>query len=181
MSHVDQVFELFALRGSDAYFGEDVSQIEHALQAAALAEAEGAPDSLVVAALLHDIGHLVHGLGEDIAQQGVDGHHENAGENWLKGAFGPEVTEPVRLHVAAKRYLCATEAGYLEKLSPASVQSLELQGGPFTPEEVAEFESNPHYVAAVRLRHWDDEAKIVDLTVPDLEHYREKLNAAYLG
>ena len=181
MSKVDEIFELFAKRGSEEYFGEAVSQREHALQAAALAEAEGAPDTLIVAALLHDIGHLVHGKGENIADQGIDGRHEIAGEAWLSAAFGPEVTEPVKLHVAAKRYLCATRAGYQELLSPASILSLELQGGPHTPEEVAAFESNPHYEAAVRLRHWDDEAKIVDLEVPDLEHYRAKIAAVLAG
>ena len=102
----------------------------------------------------------MHGAAEDIADQGVDARHEAAGEAWLQRWYGAEVTEPVRLHVAAKRYLCAVDPTYLSKLSPASVQSLALQGGPFGQEEVQEFEANPHYAAAVSLRRWDDEAKI---------------------
>jgi gamma-butyrobetaine dioxygenase len=92
--------------------------------------------------------------------------------------FGPEVTEPVRLHVAAKRYLCAVEPGYLAALSPASVHSLGLQGGPMTDAEARAFESNPYYRDAVRLRRWDDEAKVVGLAVPGIEHYRDRLEAA---
>lgn len=172
---VEEIFRVFARHGADAYFGEPVSQQAHALQAAHLAEQERAPDALVVAALLHDIGHLVHGAAEDIADQGVDARHEAAGEAWLQRWFGAEVTEPVRQHVAAKRYLCAVDPTYLSKLSPASVQSLALQGGPFGQEEVQEFEANPHYAAAVSLRRWDDEAKIADLEVPGLEHYRARL------
>src|SRR5215472_16930409 len=109
MSPVDEIFELFSTRGSAAYFGEPVSQREHALQAAHLAETEGAVDSLVVAALLHDIGHLLHDLPEDIADQGADAHHEDVGHDWLARYFGPEITEPVRLHVEAKRYLCQVD------------------------------------------------------------------------
>jgi phosphonate degradation associated HDIG domain protein len=177
MEIVAEIFRVFERHGADAYFGEPVSQQEHALQAAHLAEQEHAADALVVAALLHDIGHLVHGAGEDIADQGVDARHEAAGEAWLSRWYGPEVTEPVRLHVAAKRYLCAVDPAYLPKLSSASIQSLALQGGPFNKEEIAEFEANPHYAAAVSLRRWDDEAKIVDLDVPGLEHYRARLAA----
>ena len=175
MEIVDEIFRVFARRGADAYFGEPVSQQEHALQAAHLAEAANASDSLIIAALLHDIGHLVHGEAEDIAEQGVDARHEAAGEAWLHRWYGAAVTEPVRLHVAAKRYLCATDPSYLAKLSPASVQSLALQGGPFDVAEVREFETNPHYAAAVSLRRWDDEAKIPGLEVPGIEHYRARL------
>ena len=122
---------LFATRGRALYFGEAVSEAEHALQSAALARADGAGDTLVVAALLHDVGHLLHGLGEDLAERGLDGRHEEVGHAWLSDYFGPAVAEPVRLHVAAKRYLCAVEPAYLTGLSPASRQSLGLQGGPF--------------------------------------------------
>lgn len=174
---VEEIFRVFARHGAEAYFGEPVSQQEHALQAAYLAEQEHAAEALVVAALLHDIGHLVHGAGEDIADQGVDARHEAAGEAWLHRWYGAEVTEPVRLHVAAKRYLCAVDTTYLSKLSPASVQSLALQGGPFRTEEIAEFEANPHHSAAVSLRRWDDEAKIPGLEVPGLAHYRARLQA----
>jgi gamma-butyrobetaine dioxygenase len=175
MSTVDQIIALFETEGDAAYFGEPVSQKEHALQAACMAEQEEAPDPLVVAALLHDIGHLLHGLPEQIADQGIDARHEEAGEAWLSRYFGPEVAEPVRLHVAAKRYLCAVQPDYLAQLSAASVQSLALQGGPFSAAEAREFEQNPHYQAAVRLRGWDDRAKIPGLAVPGLEHYRPRL------
>jgi phosphonate degradation associated HDIG domain protein len=178
MGIIDEIFSLFENRGDEAYFGEPVSQTEHALQAAYQAESERAPDTLVVAALLHDIGHLVHGLSEDVADSGVDGRHEAVGEAWLSRHFGPEVAEPVRLHVAAKRYLCAMDAAYGEQLSPASVQSLALQGGPFSPAEVKAFEQNPLFREAVRLRRWDDAAKIPGLKVPGLEHYRARLEAA---
>src|SRR5579884_2586321 len=119
---VDEIFDCFARRGAEEYFGEDVTQQEHALQAAFLAEQAGAPDSLVAAALVHDIGHLIHTEGEDIADRGVDARHEDVGEQWLAGRFGPEVTEPVKLHVAAKRYLCATDPEYRSRLSAASEQ-----------------------------------------------------------
>ena len=109
MSIVDEIMDLFARRGEAAYHGEAVSQTEHALQAAELAELEGAPDQLVVAALLHDVGHLLDGQDEDLANRGVDGRHEEAGRAWLSAHFGPEVTEPIYLHVAAKRYLCAAD------------------------------------------------------------------------
>lgn len=178
MEIVEEIFALFDRRGGNAYFGEPVSQQAHALQAAALAEREEAPNSLVVAALLHDIGHLLHQEGEDIAERGVDARHEMLGETWLQTWFRPEVTEPVRLHVAAKRYLCATDPTYQAQLSLASLHSLALQGGPFAPEEVKQFESNPHYAAAVRLRRWDDEAKVSGLATPPLEHYRDRLTAA---
>src|SRR5262249_39240942 len=109
------------------------------------------------------------------AEDGIDGRHEVAGERWLVHHFGPEVTEPIRLHVAAKRYLCAVDAAYREQLSPASQKSLALQGGPFSADEVTAFERLPFHVEAVRLRHWDDQAKVPGWAVPGLEHYRSRL------
>lgn len=162
---------MFSKRGGSLYGGEAVTQEEHALQAALLAEQSGASAELIAAALLHDIGHLLHDLPDDAPDQGVDDLHEELGERWLAGYFGKEVTEPVRLHVAAKRYLCAAEADYLAALSPTSVQSLELQGGPFTDEEQREFERLPHFRSAVELRRWDDEAKVVNLETPDVEYF----------
>jgi len=160
----------FQRRGRDHY-GEGVSQQEHALQAAWLAEREGASPALIVAALLHDIGHLLHDQPEDIADQDVDTEHESLGSAWLSQYFGPEVSEPVRLHVAAKRYLCAAEPGYLGELSAASQQSLALQGGPFDAAAAAAFRAAPGAEAAISLRRWDDEAKIVGLATPDLAHF----------
>ena len=180
MNIAEQIFELFKTRGHDAYFGEGVSQQEHALQAAWMAEQSKATPALVVAALLHDIGHLIHGLPEDIADQGVDGYHEAAGADWLGSYFGPEVTEPIRLHVDAKRYLCYSDATYRALLSPSSEQSLALQGGPCTPDQARILESNPFFEGAVMLRRWDDAAKIPGLKVPELDHYGSLINEVLL-
>lgn len=172
MSTADEIFELFKRRGESAYFGEPVSQLEHALQAAYFARQEQAPPPLVVAALLHDIGHLLDDLPEDIAEQGIDARHEEIGQAWLGERFGREVCDPVRLHVAAKRYLCATDRAYFGLLSPASVLSLQLQGGPMSQSEIASFESNPYFRDAVTLRHWDDRAKVQSLATEPLQAYR---------
>jgi len=158
-------------RGDGRYGLHDVTQKEHALQAAWLAEQDGCPDALVAAALLHDVGHLVHDLGEDAAEAGIDDRHEERGHAWLAAAFGPEVTEPVRLHVAAKRYLFATEADYFAKLSPDSVLSLSLQGGPMSDKEVASFRALPHHAAAVQLRRYDERAKVAGLATPPVAHF----------
>jgi [1-hydroxy-2-(trimethylamino)ethyl]phosphonate dioxygenase len=176
MTVFDQIERLFAERGDAAYFGEPVSQTEHALQTAWLAEQSGASDALIVAALLHDIGHLVHGLEEQIADEGIDGRHEAAGAVWLARHFGTDVIDPIRLHVAAKRYLCAVDSEYRKVLSSASVQSLQLQGGPFSPCEVEAFEKEPHHRAAILLRRLDDQAKIPQLAVPGLTAYRDLVN-----
>jgi gamma-butyrobetaine dioxygenase len=175
MTVIDQIGDLFARRGAAAYHGEAVSQAEHALQAADIAEREGATDDLVVAALLHDIGHLLEGQDEDLAARGVDGRHEAAGSAWLARHFSPNVTEPIRLHVAAKRYLCAVDPSYCDGLSPASRLSLSLQGGHMTGQEIAEFETNPAHANAVQLRRWDDAAKVPGADVPGLGHYRDRL------
>jgi phosphonate degradation associated HDIG domain protein len=174
---LEEIQSVFEKRGAGAYFGEPVSQLEHALQAANFAEKEQASEHLIVAALLHDIGHLLEEIPEDIAEQGVDAKHEEIGQAWLEKRFGPEVYEPVHLHVSAKRYLCATDKFYLGKLSLASALSLKLQGGPMSRDEVAAFESNRFYREAVRLRLWDDLAKVKGARVPPLDHYREMINA----
>jgi phosphonate degradation associated HDIG domain protein len=174
---IDFVVRLFKERGDAAYLGEPVSQTEHALQTAWAAEQAGVPGALVAAALLHDIGHLLHDLPEDGARAGIDDAHEERGAGWLARHFDPEVAEPVRLHVAAKRYLCATDPTYLGRLSEASLRSLRLQGGPFTPAESAEFRKHPHAEAAVRLRRLDEAAKTPGLRTPNLEHFRPYLEA----
>jgi len=176
----DQIIGIFAAKGQTAYFGEPVSQLEHALQAAYYAQRENAPDWLVVAALVHDIGHLLHDLPEHIAGLGVDARHEDVGHRWLAQYFGPEITAPVRMHVDAKRYLCAAEPEYLQLLSPASIESLRLQGGPFSDAEARAFEQEPFAREAVRLRRWDDLAKTPGMAVPGLEHYRAMIDASQL-
>jgi len=171
-----EIERLFAARGQESY-GEGVSQLAHGLQCAALAERQGATDSEIVAALLHDVGHLIHDLPETIADEGIDTEHESLGAAWLSQHFGPEVSDPVRLHVAAKRYLCAAEAGYFDALSPASVQSLALQGGPMTAAEQAAFRREPGFEAAIRLRWLDDEGKDPALQTPPLAHFRKVVEA----
>jgi [1-hydroxy-2-(trimethylamino)ethyl]phosphonate dioxygenase len=178
MSIIDELFALFRARGQGAYFGEAVTETEHALQCAHLAEECGAGGDLIVAALVHDVGHLLHGLGEDIAEQGCDGRHEEGGAAWLATHFGPAVVDPVRLHVDAKRYLCAVEPAYNAGLSSASRLSLSLQGGPFTPSDVRRFEKELRFRSAVAVRRWDDAAKVPGLSVPGLEHYLPYLEAA---
>jgi gamma-butyrobetaine dioxygenase len=180
-TRADEVIRLMRKRGGEAYFGEPVSQLEHALQAAWFGTQAKSASTLVAAALLHDVGHLLHDLGENAADKGVDTRHEEAGYGWLMVRFGPAVAEPARLHVAAKRYLCQVDPEYYASLSPASVQSLALQGGPFSEEYAREFERLPWYREAVQLRRWDDAAKQPGLAVPLLEEYRallDKLPAA---
>ncbi len=172
---LDRVERLFAERGGGEYHGEAVTQLEHALQCAALAEEAGEPAEVIAAALLHDIGHLLHGHGEDYLDHGVNDRHEELGARFLAGAFGTAVTEPIRLHVPAKRYLCTARPGYFVQLSPTSVRSLELQGGPMTAEEVAEFEAHPHFRAAAKVREYDDSAKVVGKVTPDFAHFRAYL------
>jgi phosphonate degradation associated HDIG domain protein len=176
---IDFVLRLFKERGDAAYIGEPVSQTEHALQTAWAAEQAGADSALVAAALLHDVGHLLHDLPENCALAGIDDAHEVLGAKWLAEHFGPEVAEPVHLHVAAKRFLCATEPNYMGRLSEASLRSLQLQCGPFTTGEAAQFRLQPHAEAAVRLRRFDEQAKVPGLRTPDLEHFRRCLEAAY--
>ncbi|MBA2460421.1 MAG: metal-dependent phosphohydrolase [Actinobacteria bacterium] len=176
-STVDEIFRVFREHGEEQYLGERVSLAEHMLQAALAAKQDGASPRLVAAALLHDYGHFVHELPADSADHGVDTRHEDAGFAYLERHFGAEIAEPIRLHVAAKRYLCAVDPSYLGELSPASVHSLALQGGPYGPGEVREFERSPHAGDAVRLRRYDDAAKVAGLETPGLEHYRPLLES----
>ena len=178
MNVIDEIFAVFEREGAQQYLGEPVSMTEHMLQSARAAEADEAPPHLVAAALLHDYGHLVHGGPEHAAEHGIDTHHEDVAHGFFVEHFGEEVAEPIRMHVAAKRYLCAVEPSYLDELSPASILSLELQGGPFSREEVAAFEASPHADDAVRLRRYDDVGKVEGLETPGLEHYRPLLERA---
>jgi len=173
----DEILAIYQKCGSGAYFGESVSMTEHALQAAFFARTAGASPGLIVAALLHDIGHLVHDVPSDIVDWTMDAHHEQVGSRWLARRFRPEVSEPVRLHVPAKRYLLATDTEYFAKLSPASVITLKLQGGPMATHEVAEFETELFYKEAVRVRQWDDQGKVAGLNTPGLGDYRALIEA----
>lgn len=171
MSIVERIFSLYAARGSAAYFGEAVSMTEHGLQAAHFAELAGARETVIAAALLHDIGHLIATVPDDINQWTVDARHEATGARWLSEWFGAEVAEPVRLHVGAKRYLCATDPEYLSQLSPASVLTLRLQGGMMSADEVAGFEAEPGFREAIVVRRCDDRGKIAGLATRRMEDY----------
>lgn len=174
---VDVIGELFAGEGAADYLGEPVSQAAHMLQAAALAERSGAPPAAIAAALLHDVGHLVGARSGHDLMGGTDNWHQDQGASWLAQWFGPDITEPVRLHVDAKRYLCAVEPGYLGRLSPASVFTLGVQGGPMGPAEIVAFEANSYASAACQVRRWDDEAKDPSALVPPFGHYAALLAA----
>ena len=171
MEIVENIFRIVAENGSAMYGGESVTQLQHALQCAALAEEAGESEELIAAALLHDYGHLVV-MDEGAAAAGRDMRHEEIAADALRAWFGPNVTEPIRLHVAAKRYLCAVDADYFSTLSPASVTSLNVQGGPFTAAEAETFITSEHGAAAVKLRVWDDLAKDTEKQTPPLDHYR---------
>lgn len=176
-----EVLRLLRDRGDSQYGGEAVTQREHALQAAFFAEQAGAPSTLIAAALLHDVGHLLHSLPDDAPDRGIDDRHEMLAARWLEFRFGPEVVEPVRLHVAAKRFLCAVEPDYSGQLSPPSLQSLELQGGPMSAEEAVSFRAHALHAAAVALRRWDDAAKVPNLATPSLEHFAQHVERAALA
>jgi phosphonate degradation associated HDIG domain protein len=171
VSLVKEILAVYAARGAGAYFGERVSMTEHGLQAAHFAQAERAPEPLILAALLHDVGHLLEDVPEAIEDWRTDARHEEVGARWLARRFGPEVSEAVRLHVAAKRYLCATDAGYFGMLSPASVHTLSLQGGPMNAQQIALFEKEPYHREAVRVRRWDDQGKVAGLKTAALGDY----------
>jgi gamma-butyrobetaine dioxygenase len=172
---VRTIARLFATVGTSDYLGEPVSPASHMLQAAALAEAARVSPALIAAALLHDVGHFTGVITGRGPTRGTDNRHSDAGADWLAQWFGPEVTEPVRLHVAAKRYLCAVEPGYLDTLSPASVRTLRIQGGPMSPREAAAFEAEAAAGAALRLRRWDDAAKDPAAKVPPFGHFEPVL------
>jgi [1-hydroxy-2-(trimethylamino)ethyl]phosphonate dioxygenase len=177
MTVTDEIFALFRERGAEAYFGECVSITEHALQAAHFAQADGAPPALIVAALLHDVGHLIEDVPLDIADWTTDARHEEIGGRWLEKRFSVQVSEPVRLHVPAKRYLLATDPSYFAMLSSASVATLKLQGGPMSAIEVSRFENERFHEDAVSVRRWDDRGKVAGLKTPSLLDYRALIEA----
>ncbi len=175
----EEVLEQMVSRGGEAYFGEPVTVLEHCLQAAFFARRDASPDALVIAALLHDIGHLLHGEGEDVAEAGIDTRHEELADRMLAAHLAPAVTEPIRLHVAAKRYLCSADPAYRGALSPSSELSLQLQGGPMSAREIEDFLAVPFALDAIALRRWDDEAKIPALPVPSIFEYLPQLKTLW--
>jgi phosphonate degradation associated HDIG domain protein len=178
---LQDIESLFVRRGAEQYSGEPVTQLEHALQCAALAEAEGADDELVTAAFLHDLGHLLQDLGETPTLRGVDDVHQYAALPFLRGLFGERVLGGIQLHVDAKRYLCATRPGYHDALSEDSKRSLKLQGGTFSDEQAQTFIARPGAADAVRLRIWDDLAKTAGAPTPPLSHFMARARRCALG
>jgi phosphonate degradation associated HDIG domain protein len=174
---IDRILSLFETRGVEQYGEEAVSQAEHARQCAAQAERANATAELITAAMLHDLGHLLHGLGEYHLEDGVDDEHQYIALPFLRDLFSAAVLQPIRLHVDAKRYLCAVEPAYWGSLSPASQRSLELQGGVYTPAQAEAFIVQPHAQDAVQLRRWDDLAKVNGLETPALAHFASYLRA----
>ena len=174
---VDQIVSLYEAKGARAYEGEGVTQLEHALQSAHLAERQAAPPELVCAALLHDLGHLLNDRGETPTLRGIDDLHQYAALPFLRALFPEAVLGPIRLHVDAKRYLCATRRGYYEQLSEDSKRSLQLQGGVFSAADAERFIGQPYASDAVRVRLWDDAAKVAGAPTPQLAHFEAMLHA----
>ncbi|AAV96608.1 HD domain-containing protein [Ruegeria pomeroyi] len=163
--------DIFARRGGEEYLGEPVTMAQHMLQGATIAEQNGLPEEIIVGALLHDIGHFTSEFGTYHPDDTEDRHHEDAGEAVLAPFFPPVITDCVKYHVAAKRYLCATRPAYFARLSPASVHTLELQGGPMSTEEVADFERNPNLEAIIQVRYLDEAGKRADMETPGFDHF----------
>lgn len=178
---LDSIERLYRERGDEQYSGEPVTQIEHALQCATLAEAEGADDELVTAAFLHDLGHLLHDLGESPTLRGIDDVHQYRALPFLRGVFGERILNAIAMHVDAKRYLCATRVGYYAGLSEDSRRSLKLQGGAFDAEEAQAFIVKPGANEAVRVRLWDDLGKVAGQTTPGIEHFIERMRRCALA
>lgn len=168
---VDFIGDIFTRRGAESYLGEQVTMSQHMLQAAQLAEQAGASETVITAALLHDIGHYTNEFPDDALAQGTNNLHEEAGARVLAPFFPTAVTDCILHHVAAKRYLCATDPGYFARLSPASVHTLNLQGGPMDEGEVASFAREPNLETILQVRTWDDQGKDPTITTPDFDHY----------
>lgn len=171
---IDDVLALYEQWAHERY-DEEITQLDHALQCAALALGEGADDDLVVAALLHDVGHLLELQAGTTGPGDGDARHEAIGAAYLDALFPPTVAQPIALHVRAKRYLCAVDGSYHDGLSHGSKRSLQRQGGPFDARQVAAFEALPAHEAAVRLRRWDDQGKVDGLPVPELRSFSDRL------
>ena len=163
--------DIFERRGGEEYLGEPVTMAEHMLQGATIAEQNGQDETIIVAALLHDIGHFTSEFGTFSMADTEDRHHEEAGARVLERFFPSVVTDCVRHHVAAKRYLCATRPDYLNRLSAASLHSLTLQGGPMAADEIAQFEANPNLKAILAVRYLDEAGKRADMATPPFSHF----------
>ncbi|WP_264213555.1 (R)-1-hydroxy-2-trimethylaminoethylphosphonate oxygenase [Leisingera thetidis] len=163
--------DIFDRRGDEEYLGEPVTMTEHMLQGATIAEANGQPEEIIVGALLHDIGHFTSEFGTFSMDDTEDRFHEEAGAEVLEQFFPSVITDCVRYHVAAKRYLCATKPEYFNRLSEASIHSLNLQGGPMNAAEVAEMEKNPNLRQIIAVRYLDEAGKRADMETPDYWHF----------
>lgn len=179
LSSVEEAFALLESGGGAAYFGEPVTVLEHSLQAAWFVQRGGGQNTLIAAALLHDLGHLLHTEGEDAAARGHDTQHEELAVAALGDHLPASVLDPIRMHVAAKRYLCSAEPDYMVALSPSSVESLSLQGGPMSAAESEAFLALPHARQALALRRADDAAKVRGLKVPQLDTYRGVIDSLW--
>jgi phosphonate degradation associated HDIG domain protein len=177
MQILEQIRALYRDKGGREYEGEGITQLEHALQSAQLAEKAGAAPDLVCAALLHDVGHLINDRGETPTLRGIDDQHQHVALPFLRRHFPDAVLGAIRLHVDAKRYLCATRADYWQGLSEDSKRSLELQGGVFSAQEAERFIAQAHAAEAVSVRLWDDAAKVAGAATPDFAHYEALLRA----
>ncbi len=176
-SATEHVIRLFEQRGQGRYGSEQVSQLQHALQCAVFAKRQGAGSAMIVAALLHDLGHIIdHQAMPESDDQNLDDAHEQRAYQWIKSNFGKSVADPVRLHVAAKRYLCTVEPEYLTKLSPASLKSFHDQGGLMSQSQIDDFRDEPFAFEAVELRRWDDLAKDPTMQTPTIEDFAPLLD-----
>ena len=181
---VEFIGSIFDRRGSEEYLGEPVTMGEHMLQGATIAESEGQPEEIIVGALLHDIGHFTGEFGTFMMNDTEDRHHEDAGAALLEKFFPKVITDCCRYHVAAKRYLCATQPEYFGHLSKASIHSLNLQGGPMTQDEVTEFEKNPNLREIIAVRYLDEAGKQAGMKTPDFWHFAplvQKLVDKHIG
>jgi predicted HD phosphohydrolase len=177
---IEEILAAFAACGHLDY-GEHISMQEHMLQAACFAEHNGEDDAVIVATLLHDYGHLVCNMPNNTFDEGIDNYHEEVGAKALESWFGDEIIGAVRLHVAAKRYLCAASPGYRNKLSEASIITLEVQGGPMNDDEMAAFCRQPGHRLALKVRVYDDLGKEPRMDRPELDYYIPKLRACIRG
>lgn len=180
MSSFLEVKELFESASAEEYLGEDITLVEHMIQCAELARADNAQDWLIVAALLHDIGHVLVPDAAFAQDSGIDMHHDDVGAEWISKRFPNNIVQAVRLHVDAKKYLVATDADYYNQLSQASKITLDIQGGMFTESEATDFIQQQYAYEAVLLRRWDDAGKKRGAARTTIEDYADLINEVAL-